>query len=131
MTGNGSTTSWRHAPSRSSPLPSPLHLQIRGGRGTGPLLRAQPAIPLGASPAARQEILHDGSFLLMALITLGGAAHTTALCDSTVRAVQGKCHMLIPRKMLISKMLLFRSMISWGLVAAGYGFRRVFVPFIH
>jgi hypothetical protein len=35
-----------------------------------------------------EEILHDGSFVLMALIALGSAAHITALCDSTVRAVQ-------------------------------------------
>ena len=35
------------------------------------------------------QLVHDGSFLLMALITLGGAAHITALCDSTVRAVSG------------------------------------------
>ena len=34
-----------------------------------------------------EDILHDGSFLLMALITLGSAAHITALCYSTVRAV--------------------------------------------
>jgi hypothetical protein len=35
-----------------------------------------------------EELLHDGSFVLMALIALGSAAHLTALCDGTARALQ-------------------------------------------
>jgi hypothetical protein len=37
--------------------------------------------------AILEELLHDGSFVLMALIALGSAAHLTALCDSTARAL--------------------------------------------